>query len=182
MKLFEFLEKLSKERYSFTLKHHESINCITVEVDAFSEKWIVSFTEKGFLDYEIYKDIEQDDSENPTFLESLFNRPCRTWLKAAKDLDIEIVCPYVFMGSNGEKYKITGHLPQFGGGKGLLVFSYSDSDKAVDESDRAHEFSQSFLGPQYYEQYDRRKIMDLLEDWGWSGKGEPPAWFKGKRL
>lgn len=119
MKLFEFLEKMSHEKYPVKLNYVEWSGCIEVEVDAFSERWIVSFDNDGFVDFSILKEIDVPNGENELELNSLLNRPQQAWKDAAKDLDIEFISPFKFVGSDGLEYEVTGLLPQFGAEKGL---------------------------------------------------------------
>ncbi|WP_284174777.1 hypothetical protein [Vibrio vulnificus] len=93
MKLFEFLERVTKEKFPFQINYIEWSGCVDVDVNAFTERWIVSFDEDGFVDFRIFKDIGAPDNENAELLELLFNRPQQAWLDASKDLSIEFVYP-----------------------------------------------------------------------------------------
>ena len=85
LKLFDFLAQMSEEKYPVRIDYREHMGCVDVEVDAFSERWIVSFDEDGFVDFVIYKDIDAPDNENVTLLESLFNRPQQACALSAWD-------------------------------------------------------------------------------------------------
>ena len=37
----------------------------------------------------------------------------------------------------------------------------------------------SFLSPTY-EVYNRELFIDTLNDWGWRGETDPPAWYTGR--
>ena len=84
----------------------------------------------------------------------------------------------MFSGKNGEILQVTGLLPQFG--NGTLLISQMDSEKAIEQVGQLEKYSESYMGPQYFRQYNRRMIMDLIEDWGWTSDDEAPAWYKGK--
>ncbi len=72
MKLFEFLERVTKEKFPFQINYIEWSGCVDVDVNAFTERWIVSFDEDGFVDFRIFKDIGAPDNENAELLELLF--------------------------------------------------------------------------------------------------------------
>lgn len=61
MKLFEFLAQMRKEKFPLRIDYREHIGCVDVEVETFSERWIFSFDEDGFVDFVIYKDINAPD-------------------------------------------------------------------------------------------------------------------------
>ncbi|OJI36689.1 hypothetical protein VVDAL7940_02144 [Vibrio vulnificus] len=42
MKLFEFLERITKEKFPFQINYIEWSGCVDVDVNAFTERWIVS--------------------------------------------------------------------------------------------------------------------------------------------
>jgi len=177
MKLFDFLAQMSEEKFPLRIDYREHIGCVDVEVEAFSERWVVSFDEDGFVDFVIYKDIDAPDNENANLLESLFNRPQQAWINASKDLDIEFISPYVFVGSDGEKYQITGLLPQFGGKNGTLITSRKDDDEACFEASKLDGFQSTGLSPTYYDQYDRENVIETLRDWAWNSKEQKPEWY-----
>ncbi len=177
MKLFEFLAHMSEEKFPLRLNYREHIGCVDVEVEAFSERWIVSFDEDGFIDFVIYKDIDAVENEDVSLLASLFNRPQKAWLDAAKDLEIEFISPYAFIGSDGEKYQITGLLPQFGGSNGTLITSRKDSEEACFEASKLKGFHSTGLNPRYYDKYDREHVIAALKDWGWNSKAPKPEWY-----
>ena len=177
MKLFEFLAQMREEKFPLRIDYRENIGCVDVEVEAFSERWVVSFDEDGFIDFVIYKELDAVDNENASLLESLFNRPQKAWLDAAKDLQIEFISPYAFIGSDGEEYQITGLLPQFGGKNGTLITSRKDSEEACFEASKLSGFQRSGLNPRYYDKYDREQVIETLQDWGWNSKDPKPEWY-----
>ncbi|WP_445428663.1 hypothetical protein [Alishewanella sp. HL-SH05] len=177
MKLFDFLALMSEEKYPIRIEYREHMGCIDVEVDAFSERWVVSFDEGGFVDFLVYRDIDAPDNENVKLLSSLINRPQQSWLDAAEDLEILFISPYIFIGSDGQEYQITGLLPQFGGPNGTLITSRKDSEEACFETSKLKGFQGTGLNPSYYDKYDREHVIETLQDWGWNSKEPKPTWY-----
>ncbi|HAS6022147.1 hypothetical protein ACNO65_21995 [Vibrio campbellii] len=177
MKLFEFLEKMTEERFPIRVNYIEWSGCIDVEVDAFSERWVVSFDEDGFVDFVILKDIDVPDGENAERLQLLFNRPQQAWFDASKDLGIEFISPFKFVGSDGKEYEVTGLLPQFGAENGTLIISRKDADESVFESEKLSGYYCSGLNPTVYDQYDSGRFIETLKDWGWTSRDPKPDWF-----
>ncbi|HFQ4994762.1 TPA: hypothetical protein ACGUUK_004551 [Vibrio vulnificus] len=177
MKLFEFLERITKEKFPFQINYIEWSGCVDVDVNAFTERWIVSFDENGFIDFRIFKDIGAPDNENAELLELLFNRPQQAWLDTSKDLSIEFVSPFKFMGSDGKEHEVTGLLPQFGSKYGTLIVSRKDDDESVFESTKLVGYYNSGLNPIYYDKYDRSRFIETLKDWGWVSEKSKPDWL-----
>ena len=107
----------------------------------------------------------------------MFNRSQRTWLKASKDLGVEFISPFVFAGSDGEEYQITGLLPQFGGQNGTLITSRKDDDEACFEASKLKGFQSTGLNPDSYDKYDRDNIIETLREWSWNSKEQKPEWY-----
>jgi hypothetical protein len=177
MKLFEFLKRASKEGFGIQIKYFDSTSSVEVHVDAFYEKWIVSFDRSGDSDgYMRYKlEVDNDDPEE---LNGLFGRPQKAWEDAAKDLGITFIGPFRF-GAEDDWCCVTGLLPDFGSEAGTLLITRKDDDEVSSKASATNYYC-SYLSPYSYDQYDRDRFMDTLNDWGWFGKGKPPAWFKGK--
>jgi hypothetical protein len=175
MKLFEFLERISQEKFPIRLEYNEK--WINVEVDAFYERWVVSFDDEGFLDFEIFKDIDAPDNENADILEELFNRPEKSWKDAASDLGIEFIHPFKFIGTDNKEYEITGLLPQFGSKNGALITSRKDDEEALLEAYKLEDYCRSALNPVHYDRYNRKLFIETLKDWGWYSNEVAPAWF-----
>jgi hypothetical protein len=177
MKLLEFLKRVSKEKFDIQIKYFDSTSSVEVQVDAIYEKWVVSFDESG--DFSSYMRYElATDAEDPDALFGLFDRPQKAWEEAARDLGIAFIGPYKF-SVNGDWYSVTGLLPDFGSEKGTLIMTRKDDDEAIHMASAA-EYYTSYLSPYSYDRYDRDQFIETLTDWGWFGKGKPPAWFKGK--
>lgn len=178
MNLFEFLDKISKEKFPFHLHYVEWSSTVEVHVDAFYERWVVSFNQNDFVNYTRLAETEAN-IENLGALSELFERPKKTWGRAAKDLGITFVTPYSF-SFNGNEYHVTGLLPDFGSGKGTLITSRKDLEEACLMASLTKQYNMSGLNPYHYDRYSRDHIIETLNDWGWCGKGKPPSWFKGE--
>ncbi len=101
------------------------------------------------------------------------------WQEAAADLGVGYEAGGTLAASNGGSYAYVGVLPDFGGPRGTMIFA-DDADlwtrgRAVEELG----YRWSVLSDSY-ERYDRTLFADTLDDWGWSGEGDPPAWYTGK--
>ena len=178
-KLYDFLERLKKEQLEFRLSNTD-LGYISVEIDAFSEKWIVDFDAEGLVGIGIYRLIEIGDCEDESLLKKLFSRVQKAWLEAANDLDFEVIGPHTFRSAEGERFEASVYLPDFGGPKGTVLFTHTDDDAAMDSADEIG-FYQSALNPLYYDHYDRENFIETLQDWGWMNpKKKPPAWYKEK--
>lgn len=178
MKLLEFLNQVSKDKFDIQIKYFNYGSLFEVEVDAIYEKWVVSFDKSGdFSSYTRFGELETK-IENPDGLIGLFDRPQKVWEEAAKDLGITFIGPYKF-SVEGNWYCITGLLPDFGSGTGTLIMTRKDDDEACFMASVA-KYHTSVLSPYHYDRYDRDRFIETLTDWGWFGKGEPPTWFKGK--
>ena len=176
MKLFEFLKFIEKEKYPIRLEYMDS-GWINVEVDAFTERWVVSFDEDGFMDFSVFSDSNAKDSENANRLQELFERSKNSWIEAAKDLEIEFISPFIFTGSDGAEYSITGLLPQFGSEKGVLITSRKDDEESCLESTKLTEYYQTGLSPYHYDKYERESFVETLKDWGWYSNAIAPKWI-----
>ncbi|NOX84482.1 MAG: hypothetical protein GXO86_00725 [Chlorobi bacterium] len=179
MKLLEFLERINREKFPFTLHYVGENDRIEVEIDAFFEKWVVIFAGGEYTEHAVFPDNGIQDTENPKSMDDLFDRPQRSWKKAAEDLGIEFISPFSFT-ANGIRHQVTGLLPQFGGKKGALITSRKDPEEARSAAEDCGNFFISGLNPYHYDRYNRERFIQTLNDWGWSGEGTPPAWFSGR--
>ncbi|MBE3674166.1 hypothetical protein PPAR_a2292 [Pseudoalteromonas paragorgicola KMM 3548] len=91
-------------------------------------------------------------------------------------MGIEFVSPYIFTGSDGNEYQVTGLLPQFGSGKGVIITSRKDDEEAYLESTRLSDHFQTGLSPHYYDKYHRENFIETLKDWGWCSNLPAPKW------
>lgn len=180
MKLFEFLETISKEKFPFKLEYEEWNGNVKVIVDTFSRIEQYLFNENGVIEHTEYNEVKTivDKEEIESKIIDLINRPEKAWIEASQDLGISFIHPYRFTGLNGEKYQITGLLPDFGSGKGVLITDRKSDEESVLMADLTNDYFTTGLSPRYYDIYDRDLFIETLSEWGWIGKGEKPNWIK----
>jgi len=53
------------------------------------------------------------------------------------------------------------------------------TDQCLNDRAAAQGFGVTWLS-RSYETYDRELFEDTLNDWQWTGEGEPPAWYTGE--
>ena len=92
------------------------------------------------------------------------NKTQLAWQQASKELGIKVVTSLVLKAESGEEYPISVHLPDYGSEKGLLLFADDEPDEAYH---LAYDlgYSLCLLGVGAYEDYDRDRFMELLDDW-----------------
>lgn len=182
MKLFEFLKLVSSEKFPFTIEYEDWSGNIKVKVDTFSHFEEYHFDNDGvteFVQFQMERDTE-DNSEIVSKIADLSDRPKKAWIKAANDLGIRFIHPYTFKGMNGEEYEVTGLLPDFGTGKGVLITDRKTDEEAIVMADLTGDYVSSGLNPTYFDKYDRKTFTKTLSDWGWNGKEKEPEWMKTK--
>ena len=111
------------------------------------------------------------------------------WKAIAEDFGLEIVSPFEVILSSGIRLEAPVLLLNFGGSIGMLLFTdFSVIEPFVEEIDYSlYGYSTLSEPTKIYNKNDaecRESIIEMLEDWGWSGKGEAPVWYhkrKGRR-
>ena len=100
------------------------------------------------------------------------------WRQAALDLGFEFIAPFTL--PDGERtLSYLGLVPQFGSPKGMLVIVGLDYDDHVRVAQQ-HGYGYSCFS-EHSEPYDRESVIDVLNDWGWSGLPEKaPSWYSGE--
>ena len=181
MKLFEFLEIITKEKFPFRLEYQDWSGYIKVVIDTFTGLEEYYFDENGVTGLTEFQEKEpiEDMAKIDTKIRELIDRPERTWIEAAKDLKIRFIYPYKFIGLNGEEYEVAGLLPDFGSGKGVLITNRKTDEEAVIMASLTNDYFMTGLNPYYYNKYDRERFIETLSDWGWVGeKQQQPDWIK----
>lgn len=178
-KLYNFLERLKSEQLEFKLSYTD-LGYISIEIDAFSERWIVEFDDEEDVNIDIFKSVENINPEDESLLENLFDRVQKAWLKAADDLGIEVIPDYLFHNSENKKFNCSIYLPHFGNKTGTLLFNHKDSDQAHDEGSELGYYICG-LNPVHYDHYSRENFIDLLNDLEWFGASDPPKWYIPKK-
>jgi hypothetical protein len=103
------------------------------------------------------------------------------WQYVAKDLGLEIVAPYGAVFPDGSRVTVSALVKKFGGPLGMLVDP--DWDLLAPHinmmSESGYGYSAMSTGP--VDLYSREGIIDVLNDWGWTGEKEAtPSWYTGK--
>ncbi len=181
MKLFEFLELISKEKFPFRLEYVDWSGSVKVIVDTFTGIEEYCFDENGMSEMTEFQEIKstEDLSEIKFKINDLINRPEKAWIDAANDLGIMFIHPYKFSGVNDEEFEVAGLLPEFGAGKGVLITNRKSDDEAVIMADLTNDYSMTGLSPRYYDKYDRESFIETLSEWGWIGEeSKKPNWIK----
>ena len=180
MELFEFLDILSVEGYTFTMEYLPIDNAIKVSVDTFTKKEDYVFNKDGIIEYMEYVEADESDDSDEIIgkINDLVDRAKRAWTAASEDLGINFIAPYRFTGANGEIFETAGLLPEFGSGKGVLIIDQKTDDEAIAVAEQSGEYFLSALSPRYYYNYNRELFIETLTEWGWIGEGEAPEWYK----
>ena len=179
MKLFEFLDIINKEKFPFKLEYQDWSGNVIVTVDTFSKIQEYSFNKDGISELIEYREelTTEDKSKINSIIKGLIDRPKKAWIDAANDLGIEFIHPYSFIGTNGQEYQVTGLLPDFGNGKGVLITDRKTDEEAIIMADLNGDYFSTGLNPRSYDKYERESFIETLSDWGWIGKGKKPEWI-----
>jgi len=180
MELFEFLDILATEGYTFTMEYLPTDNEIKVSVDTFTKKEDYIFNRNGITEFMEYVEADESEDENEIMdkIGDLVDRSKRAWTEASEDLGIKFIAPYRFTAANGEIFEAAGLLPQFGTGKGVLIIDQKTDDEAIAIAEQSGEYFLSALSPRYYYNYNRELFIETLSEWGWIGEGDAPEWLQ----
>lgn len=109
----------------------------------------------------------------------MFAKLLQFWQKAASDLGLQITAPFSLSLASGHKLEATILIHQFGGIKGMLIFtSYEEVSPFVNEIVNAGYGFSILDEPGDNEDYNKEEYMELLADWGWGGDDEGrPIWL-----
>ena len=180
MKLFEFLNIISKEKFPFRLEYEDWSGNVKVIVDTFTNIEEFCFDENGITELTKFQEIKssEDISEIESEIDDLINRPEKAWIDASKDLGIRFINPYKFIGLNNKEYEVTGLLPDFGNGKGVLITDRKTDTEAFIMAELEGDYFSTGLNPRYYDKYERESFIETLSDWGWNGdESKKPDWI-----
>jgi hypothetical protein len=96
----------------------------------------------------------------------------RAWLKAADDLQIEVVAPFRLESG----FQFVALVRFFGAPNGMLVLDSWDEERAAAAENFGFGFS--CMDSPFYETYDRERFIEVLTDWTWTGDPEHrPDWY-----
>ena len=101
-----------------------------------------------------------------------------SWVIAASDLGIRVSAPHHVRDRFGESIEFVAHVPDFGTAGGTHVWYMPEPLPTARLPFRV--FFISTLNPDLYFDYDRQRFIELLTAWGWTGAGEPPAWYTAR--
>jgi len=107
------------------------------------------------------------------------NRLIKIWQIAAKDLDLEIITPFILMLSSGVEIETEFLLKNFGASKGIIVINEYDKISSYVDDIVNEGYGFSVLDEPFdNEQYSRDDYVEILSDWGWSGdENNKPSWL-----
>jgi hypothetical protein len=100
------------------------------------------------------------------------------WLRAARELDVEVVAPHTLVVPSGAIVEIEAFLPHFGGPKGTAAVALHDDQRCKLAANTGPFIS---LLAESYRAFERSRFQETLDDWGWYGPtARRPAWYSGK--
>ena len=96
-----------------------------------------------------------------------------SWNKAAKELGICVVAPFVLKDKEGNPYHYAAFIPDFGSSNGALVIVADPPDLYVDPKVRSCAKDQgywcSIVNSELYSVFDRIAFIETLDDWQYFG-------------
>lgn len=111
-------------------------------------------------------------------IEDKVNNLQKNWQSAATDLKIQIKTNFTVNLSNNIIITVDLLVLSFGAKKGMLIVS--DYDKIYQHTEELIDLGYGYSNmniPKENEAYDRDSVIGILQDWGWSGKEQPPKWY-----
>ena len=107
----------------------------------------------------------------------------RAWKRAAEDLGIEVIAPYLVELPDGGTKQFVALVRRFGSATGMLIDVISPTERDTFHKDYAiaekANCGFSELNPDVYSVYDRDVFIEALLDWGWTdSENEPPKWYQ----
>ena len=97
----------------------------------------------------------------------------KMWQTAAQDLNMELIAPYTLPLPNGDKIQAEFLLKNFGAVNGMIVVKRFDQVSSLIDEIIKEGYGFSVLEePSEKEKYLREDFIEILNDWGWSGKKE----------
>lgn len=94
------------------------------------------------------------------------------WETAARDLGIQVSTDGWLLDDEGNRHELAVIVRDFGGTRGMAIFE--QADQHLNDLAAAQGFGYTSLG-RSYETYDRSLFEETLNDWRWTGEGEPPS-------
>jgi hypothetical protein len=102
------------------------------------------------------------------------------WRLAAVDLGIRVTVPFVLtpIGTD-ELIEFIALVHEFGSPRGTLLAAIDEQLESLQQVTRRAGYFVSLLNPGCYEQYERQRFIDTLNDWGYFGQRTAPTWYTG---
>ena len=116
----------------------------------------------------------------PATSRPIMSRLQNAWRKAARELNLEIVAPFVL---KTDTFSVTVEvlLKKFGNPKGMLVVSDFSIIEPYENQIVKLGFGYSTMSePEKdwpFDAEEKEAFIEILCDWGWTGAGEPPDWL-----
>lgn len=112
-------------------------------------------------------------------MSALDQRIAEAWQAACADLGIHIKTPFTLTQKDGAAVQYIALVEHFGSEKGMLLLSDSTDSMPMNVA-QANGYGYSCLS-HGYENYERERFVDTLNDWGWTGpRSETPDWYTGE--
>jgi hypothetical protein len=103
------------------------------------------------------------------------------WMEAARDLQLTIEIDFDLVLQNKSVLKAPVFLHEFGGEKGTLILESFDDISSLEEELTAAGFGFSVQKSHPSDKYDREIFIEMLAEWGWTGKlDRVPVWYQEK--
>jgi len=101
------------------------------------------------------------------------------WEQAEKDLEINVTAPFILELKDGRSLIYIARILDFGSRKGTLVFDIEEKSELF--VGKEYGYYCSALNMEYYKSYNRKELIETLEDWGYFGEEKNrPNWYSGK--
>jgi hypothetical protein len=98
------------------------------------------------------------------------------WLDAARRLGLSVQVPFI-LEVEGTRIEVPVLLDDFGAERGMLLVSDYASIAAVSEHVVEIGYGFSCLSSEPTG-FDEAVYVEILHDWGWTGDGPPPPWYR----
>jgi hypothetical protein len=108
----------------------------------------------------------------------LEDRLVAIWREASRDLGLRLEAPFTLLLVSGATVVARLLVRDFGAVNGMLILTDHSHVRSNADDVVAAGFGYSTLSePAPDEQYDRESVVEMLQDWGWSGpEDRRPSW------
>ena len=99
------------------------------------------------------------------------------WKIASKELGLDLIENPIITFKDGRKISPILILRNFGAINGMIiVINYDLVADYLDEIEMMG-YGFSTLNEPEYPNFERDSFIEMLRDWGWTGKDSPPLWY-----